>query len=819
MTQEARSCFHCGEPVAGKNWPATTPDGTVDSCCIGCKTVTETIYKMGFDDYYLLRDQPAAKADTLNNDALLSFLENEENRQSVISSVNDQLDRAQLFIEDIRCAACVWLLEKTLSSLDGIARVSVNLSQRTASIQWHRDQIDLADILMRIQSLGYVAQPLTHSQLQDEISRTNRKQLWRVGIAGLFTMQTMMLSTGLYAGAFHGIDVSHQLFLRLISAALTLPVLFYSGLPILRSGFRAIAHRSVNMDVPVSAALLIAFGFSLTSTATNGEHVYFDTACMFVFFLSLSRLVQTSIDLKSHTALHQLVRQFDQSVTRINGAETQPVSLNQIQSGDRVLIRSGDTIPVDGTIESGSGEIDESVLNGEFAPVHKNVGDTVFAGSTSHAQPLTIAVLRPASQSRLAALDQMSLDVLNNKPRIVQLANRTATWFSTALIVIATGTGFFWWATQPAQAIEITLSVLIITCPCALALAIPSAISASLKNTLSSGLLITDTQAIETLPKVTDVVIDKTGTLTEGTFQIEHIDTYSNVSSDTARTMAAAIERGSTHPIAHTFAPFATPELTATDIKHFDHALSGTINSERVLFGEYEALKDSVNESPPDFIPSHAKQLFLATQSNWLAHFTLDDNIRQGAAELVHYCDEHRITLHLLSGDEPTRVNAAADQLGIAVRHARLSAENKLHTIQRLQQNNKVVLAVGDGLNDAPILAAADIGFAMGSGSDLSRTRAGGVVLNDKLQVIKHAFECAQKTRQIIRQNLAWAIGYNTIALPFAIVGAIPPWLAAIGMSTSSLIVTLNSMRLINFNQNSTKNLTTPTLSPAIAES
>lgn len=825
MSNKAAACFHCGEPIVGKNWPANTPNGPVDSCCIGCKTVTETIFNLGFDDYYQLRDQPASKADIASSNNLLDFLQNDENRQSVIAKVDEQSDSAQLFIEDIRCAACVWLLETTLLKIAGVQRVSINLSQRTASIQWQHDTVELSDILTHIHSLGYSVQPLTQNELRNQISRVRTQQLWRVGIAGLFTMQTMMLSTGLYAGEFYGIDFSHRSFLRLASAILTIPVLFYSGLPILRSGLRAISHRTVNMDVPVSAALLIAFGFSVFSTATEGEHVYFDTACMFVFFLSLSRLLQYNIELRTHTAIHQLVRQFDQSVTVLKDAETTQIPLNKINIDDTILVRSGETIPVDGAVASGCGEVDESVLNGEFSPIHKTVGDTVFAGSISHAQPLTITVLRAAAQSRLARLNQLSLDALNSRPQIVEQANRTATWFSAALIVIAVGTAIFWTFQQADNTLAITLSVLIITCPCALALAIPSAITASINNMLSNGLLVTDSHVIETLPTITDIIVDKTGTLTHGEFKIQNIrilgSDESNKSADkkTVCAIAAAIERGSTHPIARAFAPFAVKQTTAENIRHANRALSATVDGISYQLGEFDALRDGVEADPASVEPSQAKRLFLATQSQWVAEFELDDVLRPDAVEFINYCQDHGKTVHLLSGDESQRVSATAQQLGINDSHAEMSAEDKLQYIQQLQQQNKHVLAIGDGFNDAPVLAAANIGVAMGSGSDLSLLRANAVILNDRLLVVARALDSAVKTKTIIRQNLLWAIGYNAIALPFAIAGVIPPWLAAIGMSASSLIVTLNSTRLLATTARANNNPISPSTKTLAAES
>jgi len=605
----------------------------------------------------------------------------------------------------------------------------------------------------------------------------------------------MMFAVGLYAMDYQGIDADMQHFLRLVSFFVTTPVVFYAARPFFTSAWRGLVARKPGMDLPVSIAVGSAYVASIYATFTRGEAVWFDSVTMFVFFLTLGRFLEMRARHRSIDRSAALSSLLPNTATRIDGDANRVVPVSQLTAGDRVLIRAGEPIPADGVLQSGMTSVDESLLTGEARPQARASGDELSAGSVNLDGMIEMTVTQTGSDTTLGIISRLSERARYARPAFVTLADKIASYIVIALLVVAAAVATFWYFADPDRAFVITLSVLVVTCPCALALATPAAFAAAGSRLSQLRLLVTNGNAIESLSRATLAVFDKTGTLTMGEPRITAVFVIDNTFTEKdCRLMAAALEHASTHPIARAFAlPEPLPAVSSPSIV-VGQGVSGTIDGREWRIGNAEFVGGGT--AADDSSTTH---VFLGVEGNAVAWFEIEDELRPDARQTLDSLRRLGLDTSLVSGDNKVAVKSVAEALDIQDTHYACTPEDKLAIIEAAQQAGERVVMIGDGINDAPVLAGADTSIAPAHGALLAQTSADVILLGDSLTPLTTAIDMSRKTMRIVRQNLAWAIVYNTLALPLAAAGFVPPWLAAIGMSASSLVVVLNALRLNRF--------------------
>lgn len=812
MSNSATSlhCYHCGLPVpAGADYAVEIKGVPQSMCCPGCQAVASTIISTGLDQYYQYRTDVAVTPKPLEEELLdeLALYDRADIQQDFINPLADQQAEAIFLVEGITCAACVWLIEHQLNQLEGVEQCNVNLSNHQLRIQWHTDKSKLSEILAAVFSIGYKAYPY-QSAAEDKLHQTeNRNYIKRLGIAGAGMAQVMMYAAALYAGAFDYISGEHRDFLRWISLIIATPVVFYSARPFFSTALRNLKNRHLSMDVPVSLAILAAYFSSVGSTILGGREVYFDSVCMFTFFLLLGRFFEFRARSRMDQSSHHLTRLLPDTATLIEGNKQRLVAIRDLKPDDTILVKTAQIIPADGLVLQGQSSTDESHLNGEFIPVAKAMGDSVVAGSINVEHPLTIKVTEVGQHTKLSGILRLLDQARATKPPIAKLADKIAQYFIAAVLVVATSVALAWALIEPSHAFWVTLSVLVVTCPCALSLATPTALTAATGSLQRLGLLVSRGHTLEGLASITHVIFDKTGTLTTGKLRLRQIHPQGDYNRLHCNHIAAALEAHSEHPIANAFE--ASP-LQAFEIKvHPGQGIEGVIDGKHYRIGRPDFAFPAAQLSPPASTDHQAQWLLLANDRDAMAWFQLDDEVRADAADTVARLGELGLQVELLSGDYSNNVATVASQLNISKYRSGASPMNKMTYTQALQTDGAQILMVGDGINDIPVLAAADVSIAMTSAADLTKANADAILLSSQLSHLVLAIRHARKTKRIIRQNLGWALGYNLIALPAAAMGYIPPYFAALGMSLSSLVVVLNALRL------SKPLVTTPTASSA----
>ncbi|MDX1500185.1 MAG: heavy metal translocating P-type ATPase [Woeseiaceae bacterium] len=790
-------CFHCALPVPPGTDYAVELDGLSRAvCCPGCKAVAELIRDAGMTGYYAMREAPppgtgrpaadAAGWETFNRDEMLASFAVRE----------DDCAEATIYVGGMYCAACSWLVESTLDRIEGVERAEVSPITHRLRVRFRVDATGLGDILAALTELGYEPQPLLPEAGERPEVGEQRAALKRLLVASLGMMQVMMFAIGLYAGDYQGMSADMQRFLRYVSLVVTTPVVFYSARPFFVAAWRGIVSRAPGMDLPVSIAIGAAYLASVYATLTDGRAVWFDSVTMFVFFLTLGRFLEMRARHRSVDRLTALSTVLPNTAERIGAAGRETVSVSRLVAGDRVLVRTGEAVPADGIVVAGSARVDEALVTGESRPVMRTAGESVVAGSVNVGDALEMRVVATGNDTTLGAISRLSERARYARPAFVQIADRIASALVVAILVIAAGVAAAWSQIAPERAFEITLSVLVVTCPCALALATPAAFAAAGTRLAELRLLLTNGNAIEVLARAGTVLFDKTGTVTRGRPAIVRVDLEDrDFDEDYVRRVAAALETVSTHPLAQAFAIGDNPLVATDPTVDVGRGVAGTVAGRHWRLGR----RDYVAGSATDLTPDEATVAWLGTGGRLVARFVLDDPLRPDAAEHVAALEALGLRTGLLSGDGDAPVARAARQLGISAFRARLRPEDKLAAIRALQGQGETVVMVGDGINDAPVLAGADASIAPAHGAMLAQLSADVILLGDSLEPVVTCLRMARRTMRIVRQNLGWAIVYNATALPLAAAGFVPPWAAAIGMSASSLIVVLNALRLARF--------------------
>lgn len=800
------TCFHCDTAIAAGSPISASVDGIMRSVCsTRCAEVVAAIDASGLNRFYRQRRDQKHLPVQVDKDFLahLEAYDDAGFQTQFTQYADDGLKRATLLLDGITCAACVRLVESRLEAMDGVDSIALNASTHRAEISWDERRAKLSQVIRVIYDLGYAAYPFDANRRQKMLAAERKTMLMRLSLGVLFGMQIMMFTVALYAGDWFGMSPGIEQLLRWASLLLVVPIMGYCAVPFFQGAWRALKNRQLGMDVPVSLALVLAFAASAWATFSGSGAVYFESIAMFVALLLASRYFELGARIKATRHFDDIARVMPQVAARIDAAGTiESLPVTALRIDDVVLVKAGEVIPVDGTVVAGTSAVDEAVLSGESRPLAKRRDSAVLGGSVNVDSPLQIRVTRVASDSLVSEISRLTQSAQSFKPRLTILANRIASWFIVGVLLIAASVAVYWWLVEPSRAIATTIAVLVISCPCALALATPAAVTAASGAMMRNGVATINPGVIETLAKATSFVFDKTGTLTTGELVLSRRVCVEARDGDTALDVAAALSAHSEHTVARALQRAqASPPLPATEVENFPGlGISGIVAGVRYWFGSARFVAEhaavAVADADAGELDATEKTAFLARQGGLIATLQFRDEVKSGARELIAELRARGLRVAMISGDGAAVAESIASELGITDVHAGMRPEEKLAELDRRQRMGEVSVVVGDGVNDAPMLAQGYVSVAVGNACDLAKSQADLILLRDDLSALEAAYRVSGKTIRVIRQNITWAIGYNACALPLAIAGVVPPWLAALGMSLSSLLVVANAARI-----------------------
>ena len=780
------SCFHCGAAVLeAPRWRSAVLGAERTFCCAGCQAVARTIVAGGFERYYETRSAAGPQPQDLPPAEI--YDDPAAQRQFAVRS-GEHTRAAVLILDRIRCAACLWLNEQWLRQLPGLLRVDINYATHRAQVEWDERATRLSRILEAIRAIGYDAYPFD-PQRQAGLERTARRAaLWRLFVAGFGAMQVMMYAVPAYLDDGGTLPPESAQILRWASLLLTLPVIVFSCSPFFAAAWRDLKRRRIGLDTPIALGIAAGFGASVWATVSASGEVYFDSISMLVFLLLGARYAELLARGRAARGLDRLSRWMPAIALRLTGGTTEKVAAHALAVGDRVVVPAGERVPADGVVERGCSSADESLLSGESLAVPKQPGSALTGGSVNVEQPLTMRVTRVGAETAAASIARLVERAAAAKPALVASADRIAAVLT--YVVVGTALLAYLASSDP----WIAVAVLVVTCPCALALAAPIALTAAAARLLEQGVALTRSGALEALTRASDIVLDKTGTLTTARLTLARTELLGARDAADCVALARALETSSRHPIARAFGdgPHAAP--VGTVVNYPGHGVEALVAGRRVRIGN-AAFCGELAGSPARGGDT-GSAAYLADESGWLARFALEDPLRPEAASLVQCLQAAGLRVHLVSGDAPRVVEALAHTLGIGSFAGGATPQDKFAFVERLQSEGRVVAMLGDGLNDAPVLARADVSIAMGSGSEIAQLQSDLVLLGERLGAVPEALGSARRAMRVVRQNFGWALVYNAIALPLAAAGWVGPWEAAVGMAASSFIVVLNALRL-----------------------
>jgi Cu2+-exporting ATPase len=786
------ACFHCAEPVpAGLDLTVDIDGAARPVCCRGCQAVAELITAGGNAAYYRYRDRHASRPD----ESALDDLARWQAFDTDPATDADGIAETGLLIEGLHCSACAWLIERQLGALPGVESVRVDVQTGHGVLRWRPADVALSAALKQLVRLGYGPHPLDHAGADASQRNERNDMLKRLAVAGLGMMQVMMYAVGAWFGPERGMDPAIERLLQLVSMLIATPVVFYAGAPFLVGAWRSLRARQPNMDVPVTVALLLAYGASVINFFRAAGPTYFESATMFVFLLTTARFVAMQVRHRATDARLALAPMLPDVVIRVRNNRDARITRAELRDGDVIRVRPGDAVAADGVILLGRSEIDESLLTGESALRSRAAGDPVMAGSINHGGSITVRVTATGNDTRVARMASLLARARGERPARVQLADRIAGRFVVAVLAIAAAVFAGWWHIDPGQAFNATLAVLVVTCPCALSLAIPSALSAAATRLARGGVLLTQLDALETLTRVSRVLFDKTGTLSRGAPEIGAVipnpDHPYALDADGLLRLTASLERHSSHPLARAFTRFGAAHEFHDVESVAGRGIQGQIGGRTIRIGNAR-FGGRTDDGDPG-------RIYVSDDHGPLGVIELTDAWRPDAAAAVSALRARGLATEVLSGDHAGRVSDAVTELGIDAGTGALLPEQKLAAMRRRQAAGDTVLAVGDGVNDIALLAGADVSVAIADGAEIAQAGADIVLTGSRLTPVAELFRVAARVRAVTRQNIGWAIGYNAIAVPAAALGLIGPALAALGMSLSSLVVVLNAARLARY--------------------
>jgi Cu2+-exporting ATPase len=770
-------------------------------CCTGCRGVAQLIAAEGLSGFYAGRrwDEPGLAADPEQPVDAASFRE-------AVRAV-DGLSQLDVYVDGIRCASCVWLNERLLSRLPGVVSARVNYATHRARVRWDPAVATLEAVLGRIRAAGYEPKPYTESERQRAQDAETRDLLIRLGTAFFLATQLMIYSAALYAGYFQGMEPGMRRLMEVIALGLTLPVFLYSGAPFLRSAARGLRAGRFNMDVLIVLGSGAALAYSAYQMARGGE-VYFDTAAMIVTLVLAGRYVEARARGRASEAVARLSRLLPREA-RVQGRGLVPLAA--VAVGDLVEVVPGERVPLDGEVVEGASEVDEALLTGEARPVPKRAGAAVIGGTVNLHGAFTFRVTRVGEDTVLSGIARAVESAQAEKPRLQVLADRVTGWFVPAVLVLAAGTVALHLARGAPlhQALMTGVAVLVIACPCSLGLATPIAVLLATGEATARGLLARNGDVLERAAGVTHVVLDKTGTLTRGTPVLREVVRFEGAPDrEELVRLVAAVERRSEHSLGRALVEAARalpgPELEVVDFTAVPgRGVAGSAGGRAVLVGNRAFLAEAGIAVPEE--AAHAAAPFevegdtvlhAAIGGRLAALLVVSDVLRDEAPEALRELRALGLDLAIVSGDGAATTSAVARRAGIARFLAEATPLDKQGELARLQAAGARVLMAGDGINDAPALTRADVGAAMGRGTDVTLESADAVLVRDDLRLLPALVRLGRRTTRVIRQNVFWAFFYNVVAIPLAVAGVLHPIVAAAAMAASSLFVVGNSLRV-----------------------
>jgi Cu2+-exporting ATPase len=809
VTQALHDCFHCGLAIpADAHFKSELEHREREFCCFGCQSVCNAIFESGLQGYYqrtpegaLLGPPPAPPKD-------IEIYDFDEVQQEFTTCSGDLRD-IHLLVEGIHCAACVWLIERGLNRTPGVQLAEVNLAGKRLHLRWDNSKSKLSKLIKALSRIGYSAVPYDPESAEGSIKKTNRAMLFRLFFAGFAAMNMMWIAIALYSGANQD---EFRSFFHWVALVLATPTLLYSGYPFFRGAIGGLRAGHLTMDMPIAVGLSVTYAYSVYVTITNNQHgeVYFDTVTKLTFIILIGRYLEGMFRHQAVSATKRLIElQPRVALVMLDGVE-QMTPIRGIKLGDQVLVKPGYTIPVDGLVLEGHSAVDESMLSGESLPVTKRIGSAVSAGTVNTSGALLVEVRAQLQDTTLSKIIKLVEEAQSSKAPIQRLADTIVPWFVLVTMICAATTFFIWNGQDFEIALMAATSVLIITCPCALGMATPMSIAVASGLGAKYGILVKNGLVLETLSKVTHFVFDKTGTLTEGVMSVARVQFATGVNAEESIRYAAAAERYSEHSVAHAITRYAEEQRYAyRDIDVLDfHASAGLgvvalVAGQRILLGSANWLRqngivlDSGLQTQAHNLEAEAMScVYLAQGDRHVAIIALADRLRSDAQQLVDELRANGIKMTLLSGDRRPVAEAIAKQLGGMEVIAEVLPQDKDRVIHELQQAGAIVAMVGDGVNDAPALIRADVGIALGSGTDVSVESADIVLMHNELNKVLQATQLSRRTLRTIKQNIGLSFVYNLIMVPLAMMAKVTPLAAAITMPISSLIVIGNAARI-----------------------
>ncbi len=810
-------CFHCGLPVDDKNRILKNiQEKSRAFCCHGCSSVCEMIYDSGLDGFYqrtpdglLLAPPPEPPRETEFYDIDEVQSEFVQGISSDTSPLTTQLRNMHLIVEGIHCSACIWLIERSLCQLQGILDVKANLASKQLFISWDNSQIKISTLIKHLGKIGYGAIPFNPESAEGVIKKHNRALLLRMAFAAFSMMNLLWVSIALYSGADEG---EFKALFQWVGFTLATPTLLYSGWPFLRGAWSGIRHLNPGMDIPIAIGAIATYSYSvfvMLSQSSVGD-VYYDTVVNFIFVILVGRFLEAKSKRHAISATQRLMDLQPKVANVIRDNEAHIIPIRALQINETILVKPGEKIPVDGTVISGQSSVDEAFLSGESSPVKKRAGDSLFAGTINSDHALTVRVDATLRNTSLGQIINLVEQAQASKAPVQCIADRIVPWFVSTTLLLALLTFIYWSGESFELALLAATSVLIITCPCAFGLATPMSIAVASGLAAQHGLLIKNGAVLEHLSAVTHFVFDKTGTLTEGKMRVQRIVS----SEDKLQVLQkiAHLESLSEHSIACAILTEAKKQNIKAQpekVKHFYNlpgmGVRGEIDQKMIFIGNANWLTKNSIKLQADYLEQASKLekkavscIHIGIDNAHIGFIAIADQLRKDAKALISNLRHSGIELSLLSGDKQAVVQAIADELGGMNVIAEVLPGEKDEVIKKLQLRGQQVAMTGDGVNDAPALIRADVGIAIGSGTDVSIESADIVLLNNELDKIRLATDLSRRTLRTIRQNIALSIAYNIVMVPLAMMTFITPLFAAIAMPLSSLAVIGNASRIRN---------------------
>jgi len=719
---------------------------------------------------------------------------------------------SKVIVGGMRCAACSTTIEGALLQVPGVESAAVSASGQRATVQWLAGAVVPSRWMQAVLASGYQVLPANDVFAAKQRRAEGRAVLWRWLVAGLCMMQVMMYALPAYTASQGDLSAEMESLLRWASWVLTLPVVCFSCWPFFRSAWQDAAQRRIGMDLPVALGIAVTFAVSTAGTfepgGIFGREVYFDSLTMFVFFLLSGRWLELRLRARTAGALEALMNRLPDGAERQRSDGTlERVAVRRLVVGDLLRVQSGESFAADGKVTQGVSSVDEALLTGESRPLRREPGASVLAGSLNLSSTLWVRVLRVAEGTRFAQIVALMEAASRNKPALACLADRLAKPFLLGVLLCAIASAFWWWDRDPERALMVAVSVLVVTCPCALSLATPAAMLAAAGQLAGSGILVRRLQALEALAKVDTVVFDKTGTLTRDRLWVQTVQTRPGLSPDAALAWGAALAQHSKHPIACALVASAAHLRTPATCSGVDE-IHGKGLTGRVWTNSGSTCGALDVDTPLDLrlgsaafcalepLVDASSHTMLRDADGWVATFFLAEMLRDDARACLDALHAAGLQVQILSGDNQWAVSRVAATLGLAQALGGCTPDDKLKHLRSLQAEGRRVAVVGDGLNDAPVLAGAEVSFAMGQAIALSQAQTDFVVPGGQLLPVAHTVLLARRTMVVVRQNLVWALAYNIVCVPLAVVGVLPAWAAGLGMATSSLLVVGNALRL-----------------------